>query len=167
MNQFVSNFKKDIKYRGQPPWYYKEQAILAAAHALKEIQNRCSFLWVPMPTSKVVGSSEYDDRLVDTLSKVGDIAMQQLITTTVNREAVHTSSSPRSLDSVSGGWQVHPMEKPFDRIILFDDVISSGAHFKAAKTLIEGHFGNVKVYGIFLARAVQPATMMPYDHGPA
>ena len=41
-----------------------------------------------------------------------------------------------------------------DSIGLFDDVITTGAHFKAAKSLLTERFGDVAIYGIFVARRV-------------
>jgi predicted amidophosphoribosyltransferase len=39
-------------------------------------------------------------------------------------------------------------------IILVDDVITQGAHFKACKTLLQQEFPNSKIKGLFIARTV-------------
>jgi predicted amidophosphoribosyltransferase len=38
------------------------------------------------------------------------------------------------------------------RIALFDDVLTTGAHFVAAKKVLRARFPNAKVHGFFLAR---------------
>ena len=40
-------------------------------------------------------------------------------------------------------------------IVIFDDVLSSGAHFKAMSKLLRQKFGDaIKIHGLFLARTV-------------
>jgi predicted amidophosphoribosyltransferase len=47
--------------------------------------------------------------------------------------------------------------QPEPRVVfLFDDVLTTGCHFKAAELVIKSHLPHVTVIGIFLARAVRP-----------
>jgi len=39
-------------------------------------------------------------------------------------------------------------------IAVVDDVITTGAHFKAAQRILSENFPGVKIYGLFLARRV-------------
>lgn len=40
---------------------------------------------------------------------------------------------------------------------LFDDILTAGSHFKAAKVLLQQRFGDIPVVGIFIARRIFPA----------
>lgn len=46
-------------------------------------------------------------------------------------------------------------------IALVDDVLTTGAHFKAAKGLLTDEFPRATVWGIFVARVVHPVEDMP------
>jgi predicted amidophosphoribosyltransferase len=41
------------------------------------------------------------------------------------------------------------------KIILFDDVLTTGASFKAAQTLLRENFPNAPIAGIFIARNIK------------
>lgn len=43
-----------------------------------------------------------------------------------------------------------------ETITLFDDLLRSGAHFKAAQRVLAGRFPGVAMVGVFLARVVAP-----------
>jgi len=48
--------------------------------------------------------------------------------------------------------------EPAPRVIaVVDDVLTTGAHFKAAQLLLSSRFPGVAVYGIFVARRVPEA----------
>ena len=42
------------------------------------------------------------------------------------------------------------------RIILFDDVLTTGSHFKAMQLVLSGRFSGVPIMGVFLARRLMP-----------
>jgi predicted amidophosphoribosyltransferase len=44
------------------------------------------------------------------------------------------------------------------KLVLFDDVLTTGAHFKAAKQVLMKRFGQISVIGIFIARRCFPTT---------
>ena len=39
-------------------------------------------------------------------------------------------------------------------VAVVDDLLTSGAHFRAAKRVLAGHFAGIEVVGLFLARWV-------------
>jgi hypothetical protein len=41
-------------------------------------------------------------------------------------------------------------------VAVFDDMLTTGSHFKAAKMLIRGQWPYVPVFGVFLARVCRP-----------
>jgi hypothetical protein len=41
-------------------------------------------------------------------------------------------------------------------VALFDDILTAGSHFKAAKRLLSNRFPEVRVVGIFVARRIFP-----------
>jgi predicted amidophosphoribosyltransferase len=43
-----------------------------------------------------------------------------------------------------------------DVIVLFDDILTTGCHFKAMELVLKERFPDVEILGLFLARAVRP-----------
>ncbi|QXP89654.1 hypothetical protein [Methylococcus capsulatus] len=48
----------------------------------------------------------------------------------------------------------HGIEPPPKVIGLFDDVLTTGAHFKATQSMLQETFPGVRVIGLFIARRV-------------
>lgn len=165
MNQLIFNFKKPMKKKGLPDWQYK----LAATKDIPELIYNSSaweklkgYLWVPMPPSKIKEDPDYDDRLVRVLHKLNqkdsNFNFIEILDIRKNRLPAHLSKQqPRPTK------QDHLVNITVNRnlrhnspiaIILFDDVIRSGASFKAAKEILQKHFLNVPIFGLFVARHV-------------
>jgi hypothetical protein len=74
-----------------------------------------------------------------------------------------------SLDPFHGGTRISPAElagfyeidedvcgdEPPKVIVVFDDMLTTGSHFKAAKAVLNARWPDIPVAGIFLARVVR------------
>ena len=49
-------------------------------------------------------------------------------------------------------------EPPPKVIVLFDDILTAGSHFKAAKLALSKRFPSVRIVGVFIARRIFSAT---------
>ena len=159
-NNLIWNFKKPMSKRGQQGWRYKGLAIQEAARVL----NRCaSPIWskvslVPMPTSKTESHPLYDNRLPQMLSHlapVSDVDIWNGLRQDVDLEASSAMGTVRaSVETLIGSMSIPEEASPPSRKILLvvDDVLTTGRHFRAAKSVIRARFPELDVRGLFLAR---------------
>jgi len=162
-NSLILNLKKDPKFRGKSPWKFKESAIQQCAEELKvalsnsEAAVRSGTL-VSMPPSKRKGDPEHDDRMLRVLQAFStgrSLDIRELVLQKTSTAAVHRGAS-RDPDKLAKNFIVDEnVASPTPKlIILFDDVLTTGAHFVAAKRVLNTRFPGVAVNGVFLARRV-------------
>ncbi len=162
-NDLISNFKKKPDRRGRPEYRYKEQAIWTLADELRGANlNRDWFAkatLVPIPPSKVRGHPLHDDRMLQVVRRfsVGTgYDVRELIVQRDNMEAAHESARrPTPFELEANYYVEESLASPHPTAIaLFDDVLTTGSHFRAAKRLLRTRFPDVRVVGIFVARRV-------------
>lgn len=162
INSLILNFKKKVDRRELSDWRYKQQAINIIATRLKEIIlrkiNLNDIILVPIPPSKAKNDPMYDDRM----TRVLEAASEGINNCDIRELIIRNTSSPAThID----GNRLPPfvLKECFDldlaqesdlkgNIILFDDVVTTGAHFVACKTLIKEKYPNINVAGVFIAR---------------
>ena len=160
-NNLVLNFKKSMDRCGTPEWRYKAQAIQQAAVAFRAaLQDAAldSWTFVPIPPSKAKGDPLYDDRLTRMLHKLRlqpPVDVRELIWQTESTEAVHDSDARPSPDEIELRYTIDEAcaLRPTIQIALVDDVLTTGAHFRAAKSILVRRFPDTKVIGLFIARS--------------
>lgn len=164
-NSLISNLKKKPSKIAKNPKEgpYKQKAVAYAAQAVRSLIPR-SWLetqgtLVPIPSSKIAGHPDYDDRLtrVLQLACAGYAAdIRPLIEQTQSTDADHESSERQKFDELQGITRIneavaHPT-RPY--IVLFDDVLNSGKHFKVAQQVLSARFPTAHIVGVFLARCL-------------
>ena len=162
INQLIINLKKPMSRRGKPEWKYKGKAIRTAAAALKNAipsDWSTSATFVPIPPSQAKSDPMHDDRMLQVLNSMGSIDVRELVHQELSTIPAHITTSrptPQQLHGLYGiNWNsATPLPS---RIVIVDDVLTTGAHFKAAQRLLSGEFGNVEVVGVFIARRVPRA----------
>jgi predicted amidophosphoribosyltransferase len=165
-NQLIMNLKikpsvaRQNQYRGR----YKAGAIREVATHLARVlgpPDKQDFTWVPTPTSKCPDHPEYDDRLPRIL--VGalqghDADCRQLLRQTESTSADHEGhrQSPEELEAVLEVDTAVLAQAAIRRrgIILFDDVLTSGKHYKCCERRLRAAVGPVPIVGVFIARRV-------------
>lgn len=165
MNQVVNNLKKPIDRKHLPEWHFKEQAILKIAYWLMSLNSWDKlkrYTWVPIPPSKAKSDPVYDDRLFRILMKVKELEkaldLRELILRKTSRDAAHMPGSKRpTVQELSEDLYVDEMiaDPTPEGIVVFDDVITSGASFKAAQSLLQKRYTTVPIIGIFVARNIK------------
>jgi hypothetical protein len=162
VNSMISNMKKPVTKRGLPEYRHKESDILRAGKILrsvlsKEAPSTCTF--VPMPPSKAKNDPLYDDRLVRVLM-AGPPALdvRELFLMRESTRAHHeyapgekrpTPDSLYGLLTIDEACLVKPLGQT---VLIFDDVLTNGTHFKACKKLLLERVPACKVVGIFIGR---------------
>lgn len=159
-NQFIFNLKKSVERRGHSDWIWKERAIQQATAVLRGSLNP-AFLqnatFVPIPPCRATDDPLYDDRMSRVLRLLGpEVDVRELVIQLESTEGAHISPDrpgPRQLyenysidDSLTEPTPV--------QIAVVDDVLTTGAHFKAMKRILRENFSDVEVVGLFLARRV-------------
>jgi hypothetical protein len=157
-NQFIYNQR--IKPTELGRIHYKQQAIQHGARALCSLVSRraaeiqCTI--VPMPGSKIAGHPDYDDRLSQMLTQafVGLKAdIQPLLQASASTHADHLRGQRTTLSELLENTVLLPCQKPVrPTIIVLDDVLTSGKHFRVASDLLNAEYPQARIVGLFLAR---------------
>ena len=161
-NQVIFNLKKSVDRRGLTDWHYKGEAIREVATALRAAINH-EFLdkitFVPMPPSKAKGDPLYDDRMVQVCAAIRPrlpLDVRELLFQPVSAQAAHGTDNRPTPQNIEALYQVDATlaHSPRDVIFIVDDVLTTGAHFVAAKSVLTRQFPSTPVVGVFVARRV-------------
>ena len=163
-NDLIHNLKKGMERKDRPEWRYKIWAITTAASQLRTSLNP-DYLrvatFVPVPPSRAKGDPLYDDRMVQVLQQLGaGVDDRELVVQVESYEPSHGAASSRpGPDELYQNYRidqacVQPAPKS---IAVVDDVLTTGAHFKAMQRILNETFPDVPLIGVFLARRVPGA----------
>ncbi len=163
-NSLISNFKKGMDRQGRPEWRHKVRATRQIA---EELATALRLDWlkvatlVPIPPSKTRQNPLYDDRMTQVVRLIGpfkglDCDVRELIVQTADMEPAHTADERPRPEEIRANYRTdeaiaNPIPK---KIGIFDDLLTTGAHYRAAKTLLMERFPGVPIAGIFVARRI-------------
>lgn len=163
-NQLIVNFKHHPEKRLTSPFAYRHkiQAIADVAEALVRVIHRdhvASLTFVPVPPSKAKDDPAFDDRCLRALRDMANhtdraIDVRELVMQTESTDTSHGSDNrlgPGDLIPIYSIDEslVNPLPTS---IVIFDDVLTTGAHFKAMQYVLGRRFPSVPIFGIFIAR---------------
>jgi hypothetical protein len=165
-NDLIQNLKKPMDRRARPEWRYKTWAIERSAEMLREALPNDWYphvTFVPVPPSKMRDHAEYDDRLLQILRKVGEgthLNIRELVVMTESIDPAHLKDDRRSVRELMQRMRLDSaLASPAPGgICIFDDVLTTGAHFKAAEAILRIQFPEVPLAGLFLARRAPGAS---------
>lgn len=169
-NSLILNFKKSMARRGMPDWHYKDEAIRTAAGEFRlalHPEALDSLTFVPIPPSKAKADPLHDDRLTRMLNAIRPkprLDIRELIVQTESTEAAHRQARRPRPEEIERLYHVNEsLTKPApNHIALVDDMLTTGAHFRAAQSILSNHFPQADFVGLFLSRRV-PYTSDPED----
>ncbi|MDD3021222.1 MAG: hypothetical protein PHX61_09650 [Alphaproteobacteria bacterium] len=159
-NKLISNLKKCPSKKGMPEYVYKAKAISTAANDFRKVfppRILQTGTLVPIPPSKAKNDPLYDDRMSQILAQMTEgmsVDIRELLYSKHSVDASHTSKkrlSPSELERVISIDESVALPSP-KGIILFDDVLTAGAHFRACKNILTNRFPGIVVLGCFIAR---------------
>jgi predicted amidophosphoribosyltransferase len=161
-NHLILNLKKPPDRQGKPEWRYKERAIEQVAREFRASVNLSALrrvTLVPMPPSKAQSDPLYDDRMLHVLRAVdaeGHLDIRALLRIRESTDAAHTAPLRPSIADLVANLEIDgDLAEPAPKsIALVDDVLTTGAHFVAAKTVLAARFPSVPIRGLFVARRV-------------
>lgn len=166
-NRLIANFKKGMERQNKPDWPYKQQAIQQIAEAFAgfwkwaEIHHNYRLALIPIPPSKPRDDPLYDARLAIMLRQLaGHVGMPLDIRDCLSFSGTHAAShegpqrpSPddlyRTLSLDAAGGRPH---QPPDLIFVFDDMLTTGAHYFAVMRKLADFYPGTPIVGNFIAR---------------
>lgn len=159
-NQLIMNLKKGNERRGQQDYRYKRIAINQVAQMIiNTIGNIGDYTFVPVPPSKCRTDVAYDDRMTAILRNAQALKpaldFRELILQNQSTEASHASSVNRPTPAeimANYSLDARLLDGVRRNIIIFDDVLTAGSHFKAMKLFLREHLPGVSILGLFVAR---------------
>lgn len=176
-NQLIFNYKIRPSVVAAHPrrGFYKERAVAQFAADLRASvsrENAQRVTWVPIPPSKVRGHADYDDRLLRTLRLAFydyDVDIRELLTQTESTESDHTRAARLEHHELRAllrfDHAAHQVQPVRERIVLLDDVLTTGKHYKCCEYVIREALPNgPDVVGIFIARSVRPNPLDEFEN---
>lgn len=167
-NQLISNLKHGVEHRGTPRWRYKMSAIAQVGDALsKTIVANPVVTFVPIPPSVVKTDPTYDSRNLDMLNdfnrrRGNAVDVRELIYQRHSTRKSHLSNDRVTQAELIDAYRIEdscaaPVPKS---VVLFDDVLTTGNHFLAARQVIQQRFPGIHVAGLVVCRRKLPN---PFD----
>lgn len=158
-NGLVSNFKKPVRFRNTNQWPYKLRAVQAFTRELGIVLPReSSYVVAPIPTSKRREDPEYDSRIADALEGLrqtqGNVEVEYPFQFAASHDANHLATNRMNPEQVYRLLEWEGLRANYRSIVLVDDVITCGAHYKACKRMLLDRFPGMTVHGVFWARTV-------------
>jgi len=165
-NDLIQNLKKPMDRRGTPQWKWKTWAISRSAEMLREAvpeQWLAQATFMPIPPSKTKEHPDYDSRLLQILKKLGEgrqLDVRELVVMSESIDPAHLTEDPRSVRELVRKMKLDRAvaKSAPEAICVFDDVLTTGAHFKAVQMFLKTEFPNVPMAGLFLARRAPEAS---------
>ena len=160
INQQIFNLKKPMSDRYRPGWHYKTSAIRKIASAFTRAfsgVDLADWTFVPVPPSRMHGDAEHDDRVIRMLHGMQPRQdVRELICQTQNVQASHRGRIRLPPDQLAKLYRIDETRSdPTPKnIVVFDDILTTGSHFKAAQIVLQNRFPDAGIVGLFVARAV-------------
>jgi hypothetical protein len=153
-NQLIKNFK----WPANAQWNYR--AKIEIANDLLGL-DFSKFTIIPVPPSKCKTDTGYDDRLMDVLrlvksEKATDIL--EIVTQLHSMVASHQSNERPTPQELAKNYVIDPvmLAGAKNEIVIFDDMLTAGAHFRAMVDALSGVRPDLSFTGLFVARRVVP-----------
>ena len=161
-NQLIVNLKKCVSHKSENQYLYKTKAIKICASYFQGM-NWSSFSIIPVPPSKKRTDPLYDDRLMKILDLANEslaleyrFDIEDIIIQNESYEPSHRLSKRPSFQELKARYQIKKInpDNLREKIVIFDDVLTMGSHFKAIKSLLRDEYPNKNIYGLFIARSI-------------
>ena len=163
-NELINNLKKSPNKKDLPEYKYKLKAMKDCS---EHIASRFNLDWlkeatlVPVPPSKVKGNLIYDDRMLQICNDIPvdfKVKVKELIVQTKSTTAAHKRSNRPNVEELI---QIYSFNKSIvldapSHIGIVDDLLTTGAHFRAMKEILNFNFPGTPIVGIFIARRIFP-----------
>jgi hypothetical protein len=167
MNNLINNLRKPMDRRDRPEWRYKEAAIRSCGTMLRATLNEewlTQATLIPVPSSKIRDDPDYDDRMSQILGIVGrglNADVREIVVMARTIVQSHLQQERVGIPELIDSMRIDEgcTDPPPTTIGVFDDVLTTGRHFKAVQQVLQVRFPGVPIVGVFIARRVPEATL--------
>lgn len=149
--------RSDARWRQRKQQAIDKMAGWLRAAVTREQAERCT--WVPVPPSKHQDDPDFDDRLWSTLSRAFygyDLDRRRLLFQARSTRCDHSAGNRLSEQDLYGMLRVDvpvlQQRALRTRVVLFDDVLTSGKHFKCCQRRLLESAPRTLMVGLFLLR---------------
>lgn len=171
-NQLIRNLKKSVTRKHLSDYRYKNFAIadcasLLNASFIKSAQVLANSIVCPIPPSKIPSDPEYDDRMFQVAQKACygtggtclEIIKQMQTYAAAHLQQGGARPKPNDLEAI------YQLSQPLTKsvVILVDDMLTTGAHFVAARNVILRAYPDARVIGFFMTRRALPDPADEFD----
>ncbi|MBI2521197.1 MAG: hypothetical protein HYV97_12290 [Bdellovibrio sp.] len=160
INSDVLNFKKSgLKRNVEPEWSYRNEAVNKFAGDLSVIINNttASPLHITaIPASKIKSDSEYSFRYEDLFTVLKSFRPRTVPVSPIDQITSALSShtgGTRNPQQIMSNYKWNGFgTEVVDKLVVVDDVLTTGAHFKAYKDFLRQNGFAGQLIGLFWAR---------------
>ncbi len=162
VNSLISNIKKPVSKRGLPEYRYKEHDIARAGQLVRSVlatSTPSTATFVPVPASKAKTDPAYDDRLYRILTTgTPSLDVRELLGRAISTRAHHEYAPGERRPTPDDLYRQLAIDEACLKVplratvIIFDDVLTNGTHFRACKRLIVERVPEAQVIGLFIGR---------------
>ena len=122
-----------------------------------------SITFVPIPPSKAKGHPLYDDRLTQMLHEIRPqptLDVREIIMQDTSTDPAHDTEDRPSPDDIAAMYKIdETLTTPEPSLVaVVDDVLTTGAHYRAAHTKLSARFPGAAFIGLFVARRAPQTT---------
>lgn len=165
-NHLVADFKTPASEQQSQDWERKRNAIERISTAFagfwkwSALAHQC--LLVPVPPSRARPDPLFDDRMTQVLLRIRtltgvDLDVREAIVSDGSAPTSHTAQKRPKLEELIKTLSLCSLPKVTPKYIyLFDDVLTTGAHFVACSTLLKKQLPDAAIVGNFVARCARP-----------
>lgn len=166
-NQLITNLKKSPS-ASRVELYYKNQAIQQFSQELCSLFSTINYnmkvTWIP--SSKAPDDPEYDDRLIrvvqNTCSRNNYLEAAEVFTRSESSVPLH-GGGERNPDKIAEEWEMNSrVLNGCNYICIVDDVLTTGASFRAAHDLIVAAHPGIFVFGAIWAFTIDDPDIFSY-----
>jgi predicted amidophosphoribosyltransferase len=167
-NQLIYNFKKSPAAKNTGQWKYRDRDVKKFAEEVSnKFFNESSAAVTAIPSSKEKNDPEYTNRFEDMLSHLKtlrpNVQIEWPISLIATVEPAHLAGS-RDPETIKQNyqWDGFVGGTP-ETLVVFDDVVTTGSHFRAFADFSRENGFEGKIIGIFWARAIFPSAEDVFD----
>lgn len=154
----ILNFKKDITIKGSNPnaWFYRNRDLRQFGDELLRLFKDRSYHIMAVPGSKPWGSNENNQRFQDLFDymykKQNNLIVHWPIDAIDSVPSSSRDTAPRDPELIKSNYKWCGFLQAIpEKIIIIDDVVTSGAHFRATVEFLKSKGFNGEIKGVFWA----------------
>ncbi len=139
-------------------------AVRAIADLLRRAVSRDwaeTATWIPIPPSRAFLEIDHDQRLLPVLRRAFDgydVDLRTILSLRESTHPDHLSERRSSADALYQRLRIDPhtlAARPLrDRLVLFDDVVTTGKHYRCCERRLREALPAATIMGVFVARRV-------------